>query len=168
MGIGEPELLIVTLFMGYRKSLFIPFPSEVIVPPAAWKSMADDSMNIFLVVVFATVGADIGALLNYYLPAGWGVPLYINSPTVVSATCASLMKTRCVMLKSISGNTAPLPHSSAASFLPCANLSVFPQDCRYELSSFPLCDTTLVLNMEHNPLLIGYLIYRFTEIKIYK
>ena len=57
---------VVTLFMAIESS-FIPFPSEVIVPPAAWKAMADDSMNIVLVVVFATIGANIGALVNYYL-----------------------------------------------------------------------------------------------------
>ncbi len=65
---------IVTFFMMIESS-FIPFPSEVIVPPAAWKSMADDSMNIFMVVVFATVGADIGALINYYLAKWLGRPI---------------------------------------------------------------------------------------------
>ena len=65
---------IVTLFMAIESS-FIPFPSEVIVPPAAWKSMADESMNIFLVVVFATVGADLGALVNYYLARWLGRPV---------------------------------------------------------------------------------------------
>ena len=56
---------VVTIFMAIESS-FIPFPSEAVVPPAAWKAMADDSMNIFLVVPFATIGADIGALVNYY------------------------------------------------------------------------------------------------------
>ena len=65
---------VVTLFMAIESS-FIPFPSEVIVPPAAWKAMADDSMNIVLVVVFATIGANIGALVNYYLAKWLGRPL---------------------------------------------------------------------------------------------
>lgn len=65
---------VVTIFMAIESS-FIPFPSEVIVPPAAWKSMADGSMNIFLVVVFATIGADIGALFNYYLARWLGRPI---------------------------------------------------------------------------------------------
>lgn len=65
---------VVTLFMAIESS-FVPFPSEVVVPPAAWKAMADDSMNIFLVVVFATVGADIGALINYYLARWLGRPI---------------------------------------------------------------------------------------------
>lgn len=66
---------VVTLFMAIESS-FIPFPSEVIVPPAAWKSMTEGSgMHILLVVVFATVGADIGALVNYYLAKFLGRPI---------------------------------------------------------------------------------------------
>lgn len=65
---------VVTLFMAIESS-FIPFPSEVVVPPAAWKAMADDSLNIFLVIVFATVGADLGALVNYGLSRWLGRPI---------------------------------------------------------------------------------------------
>ena len=57
---------VVTLFRGSEGS-FIPCPSEVVVPPAAWKAMADDSLKISLVLVFATIAADLGALLNYGL-----------------------------------------------------------------------------------------------------
>ena len=65
---------VVTLFMAIESS-FIPFPSEVVVPPAAWLAMAEDSMNIVLVVVFATIGADLGALVNYFLARWLGRPL---------------------------------------------------------------------------------------------
>ncbi len=65
---------VVTIFMAIESS-FIPFPSEVVVPPAAWKAMTDDSMNILLVVVFATLGANIGALVNYYLARWLGRPI---------------------------------------------------------------------------------------------
>lgn len=37
--------------------------------------MTDDSMNIFLVVLFATLGADLGALINYYLAKWLGRPI---------------------------------------------------------------------------------------------
>ncbi len=57
------------------ESSFIPFPSEVVVPPAAWKSASDPDLNVFLVVVAATVGANIGALVNYYLALWLGRPI---------------------------------------------------------------------------------------------
>lgn len=65
---------VVTFFMAIESS-FIPFPSEVVVPPAAWLAMAEDSMNIVLVVVFATIGADLGALVNYFLARWLGRPI---------------------------------------------------------------------------------------------
>ena len=66
---------VVTLFMAIESS-FIPFPSEVVVPPAAWKAMNPDSgMSFILVIVFATIGADLGALINYYLAKWVGRPI---------------------------------------------------------------------------------------------
>lgn len=65
---------VVMLFMAVESS-FIPFPSEVVVPPAAWKAMSDPGMNVFLVVVVATLGADLGALVNYYLARWLGRPV---------------------------------------------------------------------------------------------
>ena len=58
------------------ESSFIPFPSEVVVPPAAWKAMDPNSgMSFILVIVFATIGADLGALINYYLAKWVGRPI---------------------------------------------------------------------------------------------
>lgn len=66
---------VVTLFMAIESS-FVPFPSEVVVPPAAWKAMDPDSgMSFILVIVFATIGANIGALINYYLAKWVGRPI---------------------------------------------------------------------------------------------
>lgn len=48
------------------ESSFIPFPSEIIVPPAARK-VAQWALNGWLVMVSATLGALVGALFNYYL-----------------------------------------------------------------------------------------------------
>ncbi|MBO7180851.1 MAG: DedA family protein [Bacteroidales bacterium] len=65
----------VTLLMAVESS-FIPFPSEVVVPPAAYKATKPDSdMNVVLVIVFATLGALIGALVNYYLALWLGRPI---------------------------------------------------------------------------------------------
>lgn len=63
----------VTVLMAIESS-FIPFPSEVVVPPAAWRA-ANGELNIFLVVFFATVGSNIGALVNYYLAKYLGRPM---------------------------------------------------------------------------------------------
>lgn len=66
---------VVTLFMAIESS-FIPFPSEVIVPPAAWKAMDPASgMSFILVIVFATIGADLGALVNYVIARWVGRPI---------------------------------------------------------------------------------------------
>lgn len=46
------------------ESTVIPFPSEVVVPPAAYRA-ADGSLNVVLVVIVATLGADVGAIINY-------------------------------------------------------------------------------------------------------
>ena len=64
----------VTLFMAIESS-FIPFPSEAVVPPAAWKAAVTGEMNVYLVVFFATVGALVGALVNYYLALWLGRPI---------------------------------------------------------------------------------------------
>lgn len=63
----------ITLLMTIESS-FIPFPSEVVVPPAAYKA-ASGEMNIILVIVFATIGANLGALINYYLAKWLGRPI---------------------------------------------------------------------------------------------
>ena len=66
---------VVVVFMASESS-FVPFPSEFVVPPAAWKAMDPSSgMSFILVIVFATLGADLGALINYYLAKWVGRPI---------------------------------------------------------------------------------------------
>ena len=58
------------------ESSFIPFPSEVVIPPAAYiASKPDSHLNIFLVVLFGTLGALIGAFINYGLAIWLGRPI---------------------------------------------------------------------------------------------
>ena len=64
----------ITLLMTIESS-FIPFPSEVVVSPAAYKAAVGDSMNVYLVVLCATLGADLGALINYFLAKWLGRPI---------------------------------------------------------------------------------------------
>lgn len=65
----------ITLLMTIESS-FVPFPSEVVVPPAAYKASQEESnLNMVLVVLFATLGALLGALINYYLALWLGRPI---------------------------------------------------------------------------------------------
>lgn len=74
----------VTLLMTIESS-FIPFPSEVIVPPAAYQACNSNNeslhvtsskfVNVLLVILFATLGALIGALINYVLALLLGRPI---------------------------------------------------------------------------------------------
>ncbi|MDE5744495.1 MAG: DedA family protein [Paramuribaculum sp.] len=57
------------------ESSFIPFPSEVIVPPAAYLAATSHEVNIVAIVLIATAGALGGALINYYLSVWIGRPL---------------------------------------------------------------------------------------------
>ena len=64
----------VTLLMAIESS-FIPFPSEIVVPPAAYKAAATGELNVWLVILFATLGALIGAFINYFLALWLGKPI---------------------------------------------------------------------------------------------
>ncbi len=156
---------VVTLFMAIESS-FIPFPSEVIVPPAACKSMADESMNIVLVVVFATIGADIGALINYYLARWLGRP-------IVYKFANSRFGHMCLIDEDKVRHAEEYfkKHGAVSTFfgrlIPAVRqlISIPAGLAGMKLSSF-LLYTTLGAGIWNVILaLIGYLIYRFTEIK---
>jgi membrane protein DedA with SNARE-associated domain len=58
------------------ESSFIPFPSEVVIPPAVYKASQENSdLNIIVIIILATVGAIIGALINYFLALWLGRPI---------------------------------------------------------------------------------------------
>jgi membrane protein DedA with SNARE-associated domain len=63
----------VALLMAIE-STFLPLPSEVVVPFAAYKAGQGD-LNVYLVVFFGTVGALSGSLINYTLAYYLGRPL---------------------------------------------------------------------------------------------
>jgi membrane protein DedA with SNARE-associated domain len=56
------------------ESTFLPLPSEVVIPFAAFKAGQGD-LNVFLVVIFGTVGALTGSLINYTLSYYLGRPI---------------------------------------------------------------------------------------------
>ncbi|MDR2823869.1 MAG: DedA family protein, partial [Prevotellaceae bacterium] len=50
------------------ESSILPVPSELVIPPAAYiASKKESNLNIFLVILFGTIGALIGATINYYV-----------------------------------------------------------------------------------------------------
>lgn len=63
------------------ESSFIPFPSEVIIPPAVFVATPDkegnspSDMKVWLIVLFGTLGALFGAFVNYYLSRWLGRPI---------------------------------------------------------------------------------------------
>ena len=156
---------VVTLFMAIESS-FIPFPSEVVVPPAAWKAMADDSMNIVLVVCFATLGADTGALINYYLAKWLGRP-------IVYRFADSRLGHMCLIdrAKVEHAETYFRQHGAASTFfgrlVPAVRqlISIPAGLAGMRIDKF-LLYTTLGAGVWNSVLaLLGYLIYRFTDLK---
>ncbi len=66
------------------ESSFIPFPSEVVIPPAAFVAGQSESVlcvtgtypvDVMLIVLFGTLGAMLGAIINYYLSVWLGRPI---------------------------------------------------------------------------------------------
>ena len=57
------------------ESTVVPVPSEFVVTPAAYHA-AGGSLNVFLIILFATMGADVGASINYF------AALYVGRPVV--------------------------------------------------------------------------------------
>ena len=57
------------------ESTVVPVPSELVVAPAAYHA-ASGGLNVFLVVLVATIGAAVGASINYV------VALYVGRPVV--------------------------------------------------------------------------------------
>ncbi len=53
-------------FLVALENVFPPIPSEIILPLAGFNSSAG-SMNIFLAILFATIGSLVGALILYYV-----------------------------------------------------------------------------------------------------
>lgn len=72
--VNNASYLFVFIFMMIESS-FIPFPSEVVVPPAAYLAVQRGDMNIIMVVIVATAGALAGALVNYVLSLLIGRPI---------------------------------------------------------------------------------------------
>ena len=71
------------------ESTVIPIPSELVVPPAAYRAASDaGGLNVFLVVLVATLGADIGASINYLAGRYLGRPaIYAFANSTLGRLC---------------------------------------------------------------------------------
>ena len=56
------------------ESTVVPVPSELVVSPAAYHA-AGGNLNVWLVILFATIGADVGASINYVAGYFLGRPI---------------------------------------------------------------------------------------------
>ena len=57
----------ITALMAAESSI-LPVPSEMVIPPAVFVALEPDSkLNIFLIILFGTLGALIGASFNYFM-----------------------------------------------------------------------------------------------------
>ena len=56
------------------ESTVVPVPSELVVSPAAYHA-AGGHLDVFLVILFATLGADVGASINYVAGYFLGRPI---------------------------------------------------------------------------------------------
>ena len=61
-------------FLMMLESTVIPVPSELVVSPAAYHA-AGGNLNIWLVILFSTLGADLGATINYVVAYFVGRPV---------------------------------------------------------------------------------------------
>ena len=62
------------LFLMLLESTVVPVPSELVVSPAAYHA-AGGNLNVWLVILFATIGADLGASINYAAGYWLGRPI---------------------------------------------------------------------------------------------
>jgi len=73
------------------ESSFFPFPSEIVIPPAAYLA-ASGSMKLSLVILSGTVGSLLGSVCNYLLALYLGRPFLEKYGKYLLVSNASLAK----------------------------------------------------------------------------
>ena len=164
--LGHLNYWTIILFMTIESS-FIPFPSEVVVPPAAWLAAnGENGLNVVGVIIAATIGADLGALINYFLAKGLGRP-------VVYAFARSRFGHLCLINEEKVRHAEKYfdDHGATSTFfgrlIPAVRqlISIPAGLAGMKLGPF-LLYTTLGAAIWNSILaLLGYLIYRFTDLK---
>jgi len=80
------------IVMMFLESSFFLFPSEVVIPPAAYLAERGE-MNIFIVILCGVLGSILGALFNYWLAFKLGRPTLLHYGKYVGITPGSFDKT---------------------------------------------------------------------------
>jgi len=70
---GQLNYVNITILMAIESS-FIPFPSEIVIPPAAFLA-SQGKLNVILVVLSGVLGSLLGAIFNYYFAYFLGRPV---------------------------------------------------------------------------------------------
>ncbi len=73
------------------ESSFFPFPSEVVIPPAAYLA-ASGKMNIGMIIFCGTMGSLLGAVFNYWLARKFGRPFFEKHGRYLLVSPRSLAK----------------------------------------------------------------------------
>ena len=76
-------------FLMLLESTVIPIPSELVVPPAAYRAAGESgNLNVLLIVLVATLGADLGASINYIAGRYLGRPaIYAFARSTLGRLC---------------------------------------------------------------------------------
>ncbi len=84
---GYPGIIILMAL----ESSFFPFPSEVVIPPAAYLAVSGQ-MNIGMVILCGTMGSLLGAIFNYVIALRFGRPFFARYGRYILVSPKSLEK----------------------------------------------------------------------------
>ena len=99
-------------FLMLLESTVIPVPSELVVTPAAYFAHAGKDLNTWWVIVFATIGADCGATINYL--AGY----YLGRPLIYRFANSRLGRLKHGTTTHAKERKATIPHHESRGKLP--------------------------------------------------
>lgn len=149
------------------ESSFVPFPSEVVIPPAVYVAANPESkggMKIWLVVLFGTVGALLGALLNYFLSMWLGRPIVYAFAESKLGHLLQLSKDK-VQRAEVYFNEHGVVSTLVGRFIPVIRqlISIPAGLSRMNLGSFCLFTTLGALAWNVILALLGYLAYKAAD-----
>ena len=149
------------------ESSFIPFPSEVVIPPAVYVASNPDSaggMKVWLVVLFGTLGALLGALINYFLSMWLGRPIVYAFAESKLGHLLQLSKEK-VQRAEVYFNDHGVVSTLVGRFIPVIRqlISIPAGLSRMNLGAFCLFTTLGALAWNCILALLGYLAYKAAD-----